>query len=185
MACKIEGRTFQPIVLAPLVILLILSSCGQEPAPANTTRNFSVMDDTMLNYNKGVMMTEDREIEDFMVRYQWEMEKSPTGLRYMIYTKGNGKKAERGKIASLKFSVKLLNGNLCYSSATDGLKTFRIGRGGIESGLEEGILLLKVGDRAKFILPSHLAFGLLGDQNKIPQNATLVYDVELVEIKQP
>jgi FKBP-type peptidyl-prolyl cis-trans isomerase len=42
---------------------------------------------------------------------------------------------------------------------------------------------MHVGDRAKFIVPSHLAFGLLGDQNKIPQHATLVYDIELVKIK--
>ena len=129
------------------------------------------------------MLTEDREIEDFIFRYHWKMTKSPTGLRYFIYTRGSGKKAEKGERATLQFTVRLLNGNLCYSSVVDGKKTFKIGYGGVESGLEEGILLLKVGDKAKFILPSHLAFGLLGDQNKIPQNASLVYDVELVEIK--
>ena len=49
--------------------------------------------------------------------------------------------------------------------------------------LEEGILLLKEGDRAKFIIPSHLAFGLLGDMKKIPAKAVLVYDIELIKIK--
>ena len=42
---------------------------------------------------------------------------------------------------------------------------------------------MKVGDIAKFILPSHLAFGLLGDEEKIPKRATLVYHVELLTIK--
>ena len=41
---------------------------------------------------------------------------------------------------------------------------------------------MKVGDKAKFIIPSHLAFGLLGDENKIPKRATLVYDVELIDV---
>jgi FKBP-type peptidyl-prolyl cis-trans isomerase FkpA len=77
----------------------------------------------------------------------------------------------------------LLNGDLAYSSGQTGPKEFEIGHGGVESGLEEGILLLHVGDHAKFIVPSHLAFGLLGDQNKIPQRATLVYDIELVKLK--
>jgi FKBP-type peptidyl-prolyl cis-trans isomerase FkpA len=101
----------------------------------------------------------------------------------MIYFHGSGAKVTRGKKVTIGFTVKLINGDLVYSSATDGLKEFEAGHGGVESGLEEGILLLRVGDKAKFIVPSHLAFGLLGDQRKIPQQATLIYDVELLNLK--
>ena len=171
------------IILVLFLVPFLFSSCGEEPEPAHSTHHLSMMDDTLVNYNKGILKTEDREIDDFILRYHWSMTKSPTGLRYMIYKQGSGKKSARGKVATLQYNVRLLNGNLCYSSAANGPKIFKIGHGGVETGLEEGILLLKVGDRAKFILPSHLAFGLLGDQQRIPQNATLVYDVELVEIK--
>jgi FKBP-type peptidyl-prolyl cis-trans isomerase FkpA len=171
------------IIFVIPAFLFIFTSCSREPEPVHSTHHFTMMDDTLLKYNKGIMMTEDREIDDFVRRYQWNMTKTQTGLRFMIYQHGNGKSAVKGKVATLKFTVKLLNGDPCYSSAADGQKVFVIGHGGVESGLEEGILLLKVGDHAKFILPSHLAFGLLGDQRKIPQNASLVYDVELVEIK--
>ena len=41
---------------------------------------------------------------------------------------------------------------------------------------------MKEGDKAKLILPSHLAYGLIGDQNKIPQKATIIYDIELLEL---
>jgi len=51
--------------------------------------------------------------------------------------------------------------------------------------LEEGLLLLHQGDKAKFIIPSHLAYGLLGDQKQIPPGATLVYDVELIQLNKP
>ena len=179
----IDKKPFLSLPLFLPIFLFLLLSCRQEPLPARSTHNLNMMDDTLVNYNKGVMMAEDREIEDFISRYKWQMKKSQTGLRYMIYTHGNGKKAEKGKVATLNFIVKLLNGNLCYSSVVEGPKKFTIGHSGVESGLEEGILLLKVGDRAKFILPSHLAFGILGDQDKIPRNTSLVYDVTLVEIK--
>jgi FKBP-type peptidyl-prolyl cis-trans isomerase len=90
--------------------------------------------------------------------------------------------AETGKIAVLRYSVWLITGDEIYNSDRDGLKEFMIGRGGVESGLGEGILLLRVGDRAKFIIPSHLGFGLLGDQDKVPPKSTLIYDLELVSL---
>jgi FKBP-type peptidyl-prolyl cis-trans isomerase len=52
----------------------------------------------------------------------------------------------------------------------------------VESGLEEGILLLQEGDKARFIMPPHLAHGLIGDRDKIPARATIIYDLELVSL---
>jgi FKBP-type peptidyl-prolyl cis-trans isomerase len=111
------------------------------------------------------------------------MKETGTGLRYMIYRDGSGLKAEKGKVAILNYKLWLITGDLVYSSETNGPKSFLIGKGGVESGLEEGILLMKVGDKAKMILPSHLAHGLLGDEKKIPPRTAIVYDIELVELK--
>jgi FKBP-type peptidyl-prolyl cis-trans isomerase len=83
----------------------------------------------------------------------------------------------------MEYNVKLLTGDMIYSSKELGSKTFEIGHGGVESGLEEALLYLKLGDKAKLIIPSHLAFGLLGDQNKVPPRSTLVYDIEIVNLK--
>ena len=141
-----------------------------------------MMDDSLLNYNKAVVKTEDQEIEDLIQRYGWKMVKTPTGLRYMIYKQGSGERAVKGKKTMIRYEVRLINGNLCYSSAEKGPKEFIIGQGAVEVGTEEGILLMRVGDRAKFIVPSHLAFGLLGDQDKIPPKSTLIYDIELIKL---
>ena len=141
-----------------------------------------MMDDSVMNYNKAVVRTEDQEIEDLIQRYGWKMAESPTGLRYMIYQHGSGKRAVKGKVVTIRYEVRLINGNLCYSSAEKGPKEFKIGQGAVEVGAEEGILLMRVGDRAKFIVPSHLAFGLLGDQDKIPPKSTLIYDIELLKL---
>ncbi len=141
------------------------------------------IEESLVKVNKQLVKSEEEQIKDYINRYGWEMQETGTGLRYMIYKHGTGQLAEKGQIAKVNFTLSLLNGEVCYSSDAEGLKEFKIGQGGVESGLEEGILLMKQGDRAKFIIPSHLAFGLLGDTEKIPAKATLVYDIELVELK--
>jgi FKBP-type peptidyl-prolyl cis-trans isomerase len=161
---------------------LLLFSCNENPSPKNNP-NPRELKETMMQVNKNLVESENEDIERYIKRYGWEMKETGTGLRYMIYKHGNGEKATSGKIAKLNYKVSLLDGTKCYSSDENGQKIFRIGKGGIESGLEEGILFLHVGDRAKFILPSHLAFGLVGDSKKIPAKAVLIYDIELIELK--
>jgi FKBP-type peptidyl-prolyl cis-trans isomerase FkpA len=110
------------------------------------------------------------------------MQTSKTGLWYNIYVHGSGKPALPEKEATIKYNLYLLDGTLCYSSDELGVKKFRIGKGSVESGLDEGVSMLKVGDKARFILPPHLAFGLLGDEKKIPKRSIILYDVELINI---
>jgi len=173
------------VAIPVLGMMIILSGCGSEPQPSRSTSNIRMMDDTLINYNKGVVRNEDQEIRDFAARYGWDVMTTATGLRYLIYKQGSGPKAERGRIAVVRYEVKLLNGSPLYSSDSLGVKEFLIGQSDVEAGLEEGIRLMRTGDRAKLILPSRLAFGLLGDGKKIPPGATLVYDIELVAQKAP
>jgi len=169
-----------------ILIILFLSfsiflSCKNEKPPEKQI-NPAEYKEPLMKVNKKLVKSEDEQIEDYIKRYGWNMKKTGTGLRYMIYKHGSGRRAEAGKVVKINFTVSLLNGDTCYTSESDGYKEFLIGRGGVESGIEEGILLLKKGDRAKFIIPSHLAFGLTGDMDKIPAKATLVYDIELLKL---
>ena len=137
--------------------------------------------ETLIQANKSHLKTEDQKIEDYISRHKWEMQTTSSGLRYLIYQTNNGKLIDAMQTITYNYTLNLLNGNICYSSDDLGPKTITLGKGEIERGLEEGILLLKKGERAKFIIPSHLAFGLVGDDNRIPAKATLVYDIELIE----
>ncbi|MHC1773936.1 MAG: FKBP-type peptidyl-prolyl cis-trans isomerase [Lentimicrobium sp.] len=160
------------------------SSCNQPNfRNQNKETESGNLEESLLYANKQAVKEENEQINRFISRYKWHMKETGSGLRYDIYLQGNGTKAETGKTAILKYSVRLIDGTEIYSSEKSGNKQFVIGHGGVESGLEEGILLLRVGDRAKFILPSHLAFGLLGDQDKVPPKSTLIYDLELLELK--
>jgi FKBP-type peptidyl-prolyl cis-trans isomerase len=162
--------------------MIFFSACIQENESKQKEINRKQLKESLLKANKELIKTEDQLIRDYIERYQWEMKETGTGLRYWIYKNGKGKIATLNQVATINYQLSLLNGIICYSSEEKGPKKFKIGQGGIESGLEEGILLLRKGDRAKFIIPSHLAYGLIGDKNKIPPKATLVYDIELIEL---
>lgn len=141
------------------------------------------LDDTLVNANKTFVETEKDRIEGYINRRELKMEETGSGLRYMIITHTNGEQAVDGKRALVNFKVSLLDGTVCYSSDKKGPQEFLIGQDNVESGLHEGIKLMRVGEKAKFILPSHLAHGLIGDENKIPPRAVIVYDVELVKLR--
>jgi peptidylprolyl isomerase len=110
------------------------------------------------------------------------MTQSGSGLYYMIYKKGQGMAVSKGMIARVSYEIKVITGDVVYSSAEDGPLSFLVGNGEVISGLEEGILLMNVGDKAKFIIPSHLAYGLVGDGKRIPAKTTLIYDIELISL---
>lgn len=133
--------------------------------------------------NRQKMRDESAQIDGFIERINWSMKSTGTGLRYWIYESGDGPLAQEGQIAKVNYVVSLLNGDTVYTSKTDGPKEFLIGQDNVESGLHEGILYLHQGDKAKFILPSHLAHGLSGDQDKIPPRHSVVYDIELLSLR--
>ena len=168
-----------------VTLIFLVASCSGDDHQDRTSKTVYSKDlqKSLLDANRKAVQTEDQQIDDFIKRYNWNMSQTGTGLRYNIYQNGKGKRAVEGKIAVINYEVSLLNGKVLYTSAVSGPKEFMIGRGGVESGLEEGILLMREGDHAKFIIPSHLAYGLAGDQNKITGKATLVYDVELLKLK--
>jgi len=132
--------------------------------------------------NKLLIDGERQEIKDMIERHGWNMVESPTGLWFQIYDRGEGRKVNRGDIAIIHYSIRLATGDKIYASNPNEPKQFQVGRGGVETGLEEGILMMRIGDKARFILPSHLAHGVPGDGVRIPTRATIIYNVELVDL---
>jgi len=168
-----------------IFIIILLVSCAQDKdktrkKPANKKKE---VEESLVQANKKVVKTEEQHILDLINRYQWDMKESGTGLRYMIYEEGDGEAISKGDIVELDYEIRLITGDIVYTSEKLGQLVFTVGKAEVISGLEEGILLLHVGDRAKFVIPSHLAFGLLGDDDKIPTKATLIYDIEVIRIK--
>jgi peptidyl-prolyl cis-trans isomerase A (cyclophilin A) len=111
-------------------------------------------------------------------------EKTESGLRYQFIQRGAGKKAEEGKTVSVHYSGQLPDGKVFDSSYSRKKPIeFPLGRGNVIAGWDEGIALLQVGDKARFVIPSHLGYGSSGAGGVIPPNATLIFDVELMDVK--
>lgn len=111
-------------------------------------------------------------------------EKTESGLRYKMIVKGDGKKAEKGKTVAVHYKGSLENGQEFDNSYKRKKPIeFPLGQGHVIEGWDEGIGLLQVGDKARFVIPSYLGYGERGAGGVIPPNATLIFDVELVDVK--
>ena len=179
--CLMKNPVLYFLVL--IISVTLFNACNSETPKTNRPGKKDYKE-PLMEANRHVVKAESQHIEDFLRRYKWEMKESGSGLRYMIYKEGNGKPAKEGMIAIINYNIKVITGDIVYSSEQNGPLSFLIGKGEVISGLEEGILLLNAGDKAKFIIPSHLAYGLVGDGNLIPGKTTLIYDIELLNLKQ-
>ena len=111
-------------------------------------------------------------------------DQTESGLRYKIIQKGNGSNAGKGQTVSVHYEGSLLNGQVFDSSYKRNQPIdFQLGVGQVIPGWDEGIGLLQVGDKARFVIPSDLAYGSAGAGGVIPPNATLIFDVELMDVK--
>jgi len=107
-----------------------------------------------------------------------------SGLRYIRLNETSGVQAVAGKEVSVHYTGYLQNGTVFDSSISRGQPiTFPLGQGRVIKGWDEGIALLKVGEKARLLIPSALAYGDRGAGGLIPPGADLIFDVELVAVK--
>ncbi|MDP8204534.1 MAG: FKBP-type peptidyl-prolyl cis-trans isomerase, partial [Candidatus Tenebribacter mawsonii] len=93
-------------------------------------------------------------------------------------------KAAAGNTVSVHYSGYLEDGTMFDSSVKrDQPFSFTLGMGRVIKGWDEGVAMMKIGDKVQLIIPSSLGYGANGAGGVIPPNATLVFDVELLEVK--
>ena len=167
-----------------LVLIMVVSyACSGNDSP-EADKTVEVKKDDLLRANQFLVGKDNDLIRAYAKRRNWNIDFTGTGLAYDIYEYGSGPPAVKGSTVTIEYKVSLLDGKVCYTSEKDGPKSFRVGQGGVEAGLEEGMLMLNEGDKARFILPPFLAHGLIGDQISIPPRAIVVYELELVNVSQ-
>lgn len=107
-----------------------------------------------------------------------------SGLHYIIEQEGNGTAAAKHKNVSVHYTGTLTDGTVFDSSYKRNQPiSFQLGMGRVIKGWDEGIALLKTGGKAKLIIPYFLAYGEQGRPPVIPPKATLIFDVELVDVR--
>jgi peptidylprolyl isomerase len=107
-----------------------------------------------------------------------------SGLKYTDEVVGTGATPQKGQMVSVNYTGTLLNGEKFDSSYDHGKPyEFRIGMGNVIKGWDEGLMSMKVGGKRHFVIPPSLGYKNVGQPPKIPANATLVFDVELLSVK--
>jgi len=107
----------------------------------------------------------------------------PSGLKYSVLRKGDSAtKAMKGAIVRMHYTGWLTDGTVFDSSVTRGTPfVFELGRGEVIKGWDEGVALMSKGDKLKLTIPPELGYGARAT-GKIPANATLVFEVELLDV---
>ncbi len=164
-------------------LLWLLPACTQQPGPPAGSTGTSGVHDTLLTINQKSVEFEYQLIEDFIARYQWQMQQTGTGLRYRITRQGYGPNLKNGQRIGVAYTMRLLSGLTLKTAGRESPLVFTLGRGEVIPGLDEGLLLLKRGSHANIILPSHLAYGVAGEPGLIPPRASLVFDIEIVDVQ--
>lgn len=168
-----------------MILLVFFVSCnkGREESDNAKKPKIENPEETLKQVNKLLIEKDHEVIQNYVNRRGWEMKRSSTGLWYKIVREESSKEVNEGDGVSIWYRVELLDGTICYSADSTGNKSFILGQGGVESGLEEGLMMMSEGDSAIFIMPPHLAHGLIGDQNRIPARAVIVYYVKLEDVQ--
>ena len=163
-----------------LMMLMVIISCNQSDKPAENKSNKAPTEEELFDINKRLMNEEKTRIKFFVKRNKWPMQSTGTGLQYWIYEQTNGDSIKEREVIKVQYVISLMTGDTCYTRL-DKPEEFKVDFDEVESGLHEGVKYMRKGERAKLILPPHLAHGLIGDMNKIPMNATLIYDIKVLE----
>ncbi len=166
-----------------LIALIVVFACrNSSQSPNQMTQQ--ELNGHLENANKIRVQNESKQIDDYVSVHHYQMERTGTGLRIGKYVK---KSSSDFPIAhnelSITYKVFLLDSTLCYETDSTAPLSFRLSEGQEPRGLEEGLMMMTVGEKARMVLPMHLAYGLSGDGEKIPPGAALFIDVELLKVK--
>jgi peptidylprolyl isomerase len=147
-----------------------LSSCNKDESPVNA--DYSATDDALI---KSYIATNSITTA----------QKQTSGLYFVpTVTNANATKVTVGKNVSFLFTGSLLNGTVFATSGTDVSKaaSFVLGNSNVIAGLQEGISLMHLGDKATLLIPSGLAFGPAGNGSGVPANTVVRFDVEVIDL---
>jgi len=113
-----------------------------------------------------------------------EAKKTITGLRYIIQKEGEGEPAASGDMVSVLYRGMLMDGRV-FNECVDAAHpfTFRLGRGNVVEGWDQGLKIMKEGSKIILIIPYELAYGTKGNPPAVPREASLIFEVEMLKIE--
>lgn len=167
-----------------LSILLFIACETKKTQPTGTITNTQAIEtteeDPFIQLNAHALSLENEEIDLYIQHHEWTMIKTGTGLRYMLLREGDGAKPIEGNSVTLRFKTFLLTGEEIDNSEKSGDIHFVVNKSEAIPALHEAVQLMPYGSKARLIIPSHLAYGVSGDGQKIGIAQCLRMEIELL-----
>jgi len=162
--------------------LLVLQACAP-PVQEQEENESNQLSEQFIRVNQYMQQRHQDHISAFLERVGWEAELSSSGLWIVLEKPGEGRRIEENRRVSYAFKSMLLDGTPCYEATAEHPKIITIGKGGVESGVEQGLKRLSEGAEAIFLIPPHLGHGNFGDREKIPGNSVLLYKLQILKVE--
>lgn len=172
-----------------VLVILALCSCqcsGQEREKQQRPTSQREQRESRMEARKDFINREQKSIESYIADRGFDMQRSGTGLFYAIERDSlpsDSSLIASGQRVTYAYQVYLLNGTLIYSSEQEGPATLTIDKQDEIIGLHEALKKMRLGEKGRFIIPSHLAYGVSGDQRKIPPLTALQYNIEILKVE--
>lgn len=171
-------------ILIFVVFGFLFTSCNSQEQKQelqySSKKNF---EEAMIESHKKFIQKSDDEIATYIKSSEYTFETTGTGLRHAIINEGIGVIPKIGDQVKIKYTIRFLDGEPVIEYEQGRNLEFFIEKSDVETGLHQALQLMKVGEKAEFILPPHLAFGMSGDRNGIPPQSTLIYTIELLAVR--
>ena len=161
----------------PLIPLLVcLAACNNVPVVDVAQPKGDTLRDNMITANRYIAKSEETQIDAYVARRGWTMQRLTSGARVMETSRGNGVAINYEDTLSITYRVEALNGAVVYDNVD---LTVVAGRLQPVRGLDAALLTLHHRSSARVILPSEQAYGVVGDGDRIGTRMVLVYDLKV------
>ncbi len=177
---SIVSGKLSTIIFSILIGVLSLS-CAEKRKKIHIDEN--ELKEQLMDANKNILRSEFHLIDSFIAKHNYQMKETGSGLRYQIVKEVEATQASAGDEVLIRYKAFLLNGELCQESDKEAPEQVKLGEAKLVRGLEEAILLMRVGEVARLVVPSHLGYGVRGDGKTVPPASILYYEINLMAIK--